>query len=234
METIVKQPTGFTQVANIVIRDPALSWKAKGIYALLYSKPNGWQFSTKRIADEARDGYEGTLSGLQELEKAGYIQRRRHGDGRVEYHIVVTPQSGKPIEDTSEPQSENPTVGKPHSGKTRLVSNTDRKQYGNRSNTVSSEHGSQDVAIIIDAFKDVNKANTQWYKNTTQRAACHRLIENYTLELTLKVVTMLRASNTRAYFPTITTPVQLEQKWSQLEAAFQRYKLEADKPKVLW
>lgn len=102
------------------------------------------------------------------------------------------------------------------------------------STTPASEHSSQEVVAIIDAFKEVNKSFTQWYKNTTQRAACHRLIETYSLELTLKVVTMLRQTNGRPYFPTITTPVQLEQKWSQLEAAWQRYKLETNNPKVIW
>ena len=119
---VQKQPTGFTQVTNVVLNDKNISWKAKGIYAYIYSKPDGWDFSARRIALDAKDGNDGTISGIKELEDAGYIRRERHGDGRVTYHILVDPNTEKP-EMAIEPLTENPKEGKAHLGKIPTVSN---------------------------------------------------------------------------------------------------------------
>jgi hypothetical protein len=203
-----------------------ISLKAKGLYTYMQSKPDGWQFSASRIALECKEERGSIEGGLKELDDAGYLKRSKHQNQQGHWEWVHTlsenpmqafPASDNPAQEN--PAQENPAIKQEGYSKKDIV----------RSNQQTSEHSSQDVATVIDAFKDVNKANVQWYKNTTQRAAVHRLIETYSLELTLKVVAMLRASNTRAYFPTITTPVQLEQKWSQLEAAFHRYKLETNK-----
>ncbi len=118
-----KQPTGFTQVTNIVLNDPLLSFKAKGIYAYIYSKPDGWDFSARRIARDAKDGNDGTISGIQELEDAGYIKRERQGDGRVTYHILVDPNTENPEVDIADPNTENPKQGKTQIGIFPTVSN---------------------------------------------------------------------------------------------------------------
>jgi len=83
---------------------------------------------------------------------------------------------------------------------------------------------SQDIILVIDSFKDINQAFGRWYSNTTQREAIARLIKNQTLEKVLKVLELIPKTNTMAYLPTITTPVQLEEKWSQLEAGLRRKK----------
>ena len=208
-----------------------ISLKAKGLYTYMQSKPDGWQFSATRIALECKEERGAIEAGLKELEEAGYLTRSKQQDkqGRWEWvHVLADkPVLEKPV--LENPASDNPALENPAYKQEGLNNKEIVKSSKN-----TSEHSSQDVVAIIDAFKEVNKAFTQWYKNTTQRAACHRLIESYSLELTIKVVAMLRQTNGRPYFPTITTPVQLEQKWSQLEAAWQRYKLENNNPKVLW
>lgn len=88
----------------------------------------------------------------------------------------------------------------------------------------TSEHSSQQISEVIFLFIELNKAAKGWYANKTQRAATNRLIEEYGFEKVCRVVQLLRIVNTKPFFPTITTPYQLEQKWSQLEAAFIRYK----------
>jgi hypothetical protein len=76
------------------------------------------------------------------------------------------------------------------------------------------------VATLIDSFKSVNPAYEKFFKNKKQRGAAQRLIERYPLDLLLKVVALLPKSNTKPYFPTITSPLQLEEKYASLEAAF--------------
>lgn len=124
--------TGFTQVANQVLNDPKISLKAKGVYAYIYSKPDGWDFAIRRIASDHSDGVDSTSAAIRELEKAGYIRRERLASGRVVYHILVdpityyVPHTENPYQ--AKPHTENPDtgfpiVGKSPSGKTRTVSN---------------------------------------------------------------------------------------------------------------
>jgi hypothetical protein len=83
----------YTQIANELLNFKNLSFKAKGIYAYLYSKPTDWDFAANRIALDGLDGREAILSGLKELIDAGYLTRRKMPDGRMEYEIWVHPKS---------------------------------------------------------------------------------------------------------------------------------------------
>jgi hypothetical protein len=49
---IEKAGVNYTQVSNVVLSNKKLSWKAKGIYAYLFSKPDDWDFSTKRMKNQ--------------------------------------------------------------------------------------------------------------------------------------------------------------------------------------
>jgi len=65
----------YGQVPNEILNNPELSFKAKGLFAYLQSKPDGWAFSIERIAKQAREGKDAIRSAIQELEKFGYLQR---------------------------------------------------------------------------------------------------------------------------------------------------------------
>ena len=115
-------------VANQVVRDQALSFKARGILAYLLSMPDNWKVSASAIARASdRDGRESILSGLRELEGAGYLRRWRHQDeaGNITNESVIfdTPKPvsnpvqnhvGKglsyPLPITDFPTTENPTT----------------------------------------------------------------------------------------------------------------------------
>lgn len=85
-----------------------------------------------------------------------------------------------------------------------------------------SEQSSQGVVDVINAFKDVNPANGKWYANTTQRSACERLIKTHGLDKVLAFVSFVAKSNGKPYAPTISTPLQLEDKLPALKAWAQR------------
>lgn len=93
----------------------------------------------------------------------------------------------------------------------------EKKQQG----TVKTVHdplGSE----VIKAFEYVDPKNKTYYGNTTQRKACDFLIAEYGLDEVLKRITVLPKTNKIQYFPTITTPVQLRDKWVQLQDAVDR------------
>jgi len=98
-----------------------------------------------------------------------------------------------------------------------------RKKETNTKETLA-EINSADVVSVIDSFEDTNPSFKKWYGNTTQRSAIKRLIETHGLERLLKAIKLLPSIKGKQYFPSITTPVQLEDKWASLEGAFMRIK----------
>lgn len=103
--TIFRQPhrRHFTQVANDSIEDRRLSFKALGLLTYLLSKPDGWDSNYRHLATTHADGAEATRSGLRELERAGYLVRRKAQlpNGQWDWTIEVyeRPCSGNPITD---------------------------------------------------------------------------------------------------------------------------------------
>lgn len=79
---------------------------------------------------------------------------------------------------------------------------------------------------IIKEMEIVDPKNKNYYNNTTQRGACDFLIEQYGLEEVRKRISVLPKTNKIAYFPTITTPAQLRDKWVQLQDAVDRKRSE--------
>lgn len=106
----------FTQVANSVLNDPKLSAKAKGLYAYLYSKPDGWNFAIDRIQKEFTDGRLSINNGLKELEDNGYLYRQRQKTGRVVYLLksqMSKIDMGKKSQMSKTAKCENRKVRKP-------------------------------------------------------------------------------------------------------------------------
>jgi len=81
-------------------------------------------------------------------------------------------------------------------------------------------------AELIKLFEDINPYCKKFYGNTTQRKACDDLIELYGFEEVSKVIPALVKTNKLPYFPSITTPSQLLQKYQQLKDKWQQKKVE--------
>jgi len=113
----------FTRVPNEVINDDRLTWKAKGLFSYLMSKPSEWQFYMSDIKNNAPDGRDSIQTGLKELEEHGYLQRVKRMDEEGKFSgwdwDVMLPDNRK------NRRTENPSVGKPVSRKTRSYSKTE-------------------------------------------------------------------------------------------------------------
>ena len=101
----------YTVMANFHLRDISLSLKAKGLLSLMLSLPENWDYTTKGLARICKDGVDSICATVKELEKAGYVQRRRLRDdlGRlaeVEYTILEKPVIPAPEEEP--PKREKP------------------------------------------------------------------------------------------------------------------------------
>jgi hypothetical protein len=232
-----KVQSNFTQVSNVVLNDKNLSWKAKGVYAYLYSKPDGWDFSSNRICNDSSDGRKTVLSALKELETAKYLTRKKLGNGRVEYNLDIKPECPEGTQG-DDPKSPKGTVPKELSAQKVTISNTELDSNTDKeSNKAFSDEkaGHEDIVKVIDAFIPVNSAFKRFYKDKTQRRSCSNLIMGHGLEKVIKVVTLLSQTNQIPYFPKIHTPYELEGKWTALEDALKTKKneLTAKRPKVI-
>lgn len=74
----------FTQVFNQLVRDPRLSWKARGIFTYLYSLPSNWVFHESELQYHSwGDGLKSLRRGVKQLRFYKYIiiwkRRDKHG-----------------------------------------------------------------------------------------------------------------------------------------------------------
>lgn len=111
--------TRFATTPNNLLDNPEITLKAKGLYAYIQSKPDGWDFSAERIAFSLKEGISGIKAGLTELEKHGYLHRRKFQDNlgywQIEYTLYEFPYNEIPsVENPTKeiPTKENPIVGK--------------------------------------------------------------------------------------------------------------------------
>lgn len=65
----------FTIVDNRWLRDPELSWKAKGLLSYIASHARGHRLTRDQIIADGADGRDAVVSGLGELEQRGYLKR---------------------------------------------------------------------------------------------------------------------------------------------------------------
>lgn len=93
----------YATIPNELVNSTQISLKAKGLFAYIQSKPDGWDFSAERIANQVKEGLPAVMSALKELEVNGYLIRHRYiseiGHRLVEYILHDTPTLQKAIEE---------------------------------------------------------------------------------------------------------------------------------------
>ena len=120
----------YTVMSNYHLRDKSLSLKAKGLLSQILSLPEDWDYTLSGLSFINRESKDAIRSAVNELERAGYIERRQttdeHGKFSVNEYIIheqpaqEAPSSENPTTEnpTAEPlpaypSSENPTTRKP-------------------------------------------------------------------------------------------------------------------------
>lgn len=106
--------TNWTVIRNEVICDPRLSFKATGVLIYILSKPDHWHTTTAHLANVKKEGLDAIRTAMTELERAGYVRRRRYQDtmGRWKYDTDVydTPVNNPvgTVDDHPQPHRDNP------------------------------------------------------------------------------------------------------------------------------
>lgn len=98
----------FAQIANAALRDKRLSFKARGILAMVLSHSGEWQATAKWIEDQSvKDGPHAIQTALNELTALGYrsVSQEHAADGTIR---TITTWSHEPHRTPN-----NPPTGKP-------------------------------------------------------------------------------------------------------------------------
>lgn len=84
MKTIfrVRLTKGFTTLPNDLLRDKRMSFKARGILAMILSHAEDWSVNTGWLEEQGTDGRASIKSGLDELKALGYAKFERLHDDR--------------------------------------------------------------------------------------------------------------------------------------------------------
>ena len=117
----VHKNANFTVMSNYHFKEKKMSLKAKGLLSLMLSLPDDWDYSVSGLTTLSKDGKDGVMSALGELEKFGYLTRTRLTNDKgqfagIEYNIYEQPQPQKPMSDnpiSENENSENPISEKP-------------------------------------------------------------------------------------------------------------------------
>jgi hypothetical protein len=156
MNQLVKPIIPFGMVPNALLNSNKISLKAKGLFAFMNSKPDGWSFSVEKISFQCKEAKSSISEGLKELEDFGYLVRKKQSTGKsfiVKYHVYFKPKKTTPITDypTKEnpmkenPMKENPMKEKPLYGKSV---NNSKKELSNKDNSNKEEREECSLAFF--------------------------------------------------------------------------------------
>lgn len=209
----VEKTKDFTVMSNHHLRNVSLSLKAKGLLSLMLSLPDNWDYTTKGLAHICKDGVDSISSAIKELEKQGYLTRRRlrdyHGRlGDIEYVIHEKPVLPDGHDTVLPPKRENPRQVKPEQAKPKQAEPEQENPAQLNTNPLKTKKSKKDKSItypsiypaepeaanrtdgmdrieLIEAYREIIKENIE-YDLLVLRYGRERLDE--ALELMLEVI----------------------------------------------
>lgn len=130
----VEKSKNYTVMSNHHLRNTELSLRAKGLLSQILSLPEGWDYTIAGLAKINKEGKDAVRAAVQELEKAGYIERRQTMDsggkfGGNEYVVYESPRSVPPLSEN--PTTENPSTEKPLTGNPTQLSKEELSKDNN-------------------------------------------------------------------------------------------------------
>jgi len=128
----------YGTIPNDLLNSIHISFKAKGMYAYIQSKPDNWEFSAERISKQVKEGLPSVISALKELENFGYLVRNRYQNNKgfcvVDYLLYEIPIEENLI--TGNPNEENPNIGKSSNNSNKDFS---KQEYNNKERVVKEK-----------------------------------------------------------------------------------------------
>lgn len=142
---------GFTVISNDVLNNTALSWKAKGLFAYLWSQSDLWDFYEVEVLKHSTDGRASLRAGLKELEEHGYLKRYRNRDDKGILRESKWILSEQPMFDF--PKLDKPTLDKPTLDN-RTLTNTNYNNTNNNNTDKNEAVVDTSLVNIVDQLEE--------------------------------------------------------------------------------
>lgn len=137
----IEKKSNFTVVSNDILMNNFMSMKATCLLMKMLGKPDNWDYTINGMKTFCVEGRDAIRSALKELEKFGYLERRKVRDSRgrytdIEYIIYEEPISRPPH--SAYPESENPSLDDPPSENPPVINIEINKKRNNQELTQAS------------------------------------------------------------------------------------------------
>jgi hypothetical protein len=217
--------SNFTIIANAVLRDENLSFRARGVLACILSRPDNWKTTAESLARESKEGRSAILTVLKELEQVGYMTRRKYRNDKGQWvwesYVFDTVQSQESEPEFNNPPTDNPTSGEPSTEIQPLIeelSKYERKEERDTRTYGSEIHSACNLlADLIEANGSKRPAvNDKWL---TDMERLNKIDERSWEQIT-KAIQWCQADD--FWRGNILSPAKLRKQYDQLRLAAQR------------
>jgi hypothetical protein len=132
---IIREPrpdSNFYILDKRISEDERLSWAARGMLIFLLGKPDHWRVSIEALinctagAGQRQSGKTAVYAIINELLNVGYLRRKKHADGTLDYLVRERATPSDP--NSGNPDLGNPDQGNPDLGNQPLVSTDSKKE----------------------------------------------------------------------------------------------------------
>ena len=179
---------GFTTVFRSAAQDKRLSLKARGLFLLMQSLPDGWRYTVSGLAALAGTGKDQIRSGLKELTDVGYLVKEQSHDpgGKFSGNIYIlqeeSPLSENPttVQKSAAPLSGKPSTEKPSTENPTLINNI----YTNHDQKPPIVPQGTESEMLFERFWSAyprrqykDRARKAWAKLGPDLALCRRMSE---------------------------------------------------------
>jgi len=198
-DSIEKPDVPFAQIANVVLNSKELSFKAKGLYAYMISKPSTWKFTIRLMTSQVKDGEASIVSGIKELKDAGLVTYIKNKDGSGKY---ILKNDLKPLKTpTVEPNLGNPDMEKPNLGNqdALVIKNSSNKEKSSN-NKVNTKSQNEIIDSFIPNETSLRIVSEKYFDRQITQQDINALIMDFQISMRNR-----------------------EAKWKDIQSCFQRY-----------
>lgn len=165
----INKQSNFTMVSNHVLRNTNLSLKAKGLYAYMWSLPEGWDYSVSGLTKVLKEGRDAINEALKELEREGYLVRTILRSGGkfndMDYILNETPSPFTGFPHTVNPLTENPQQSNTIQTKEKKT----KDPFPTEKGRASKKSSSYDEVFNAPENEHIKEALIKWVKACKNR-----------------------------------------------------------------